>query len=982
MPRRTRQELQFVGREAELALLRGEFTSAIAGEGSLAFLHGEPGIGKTTLARTFAREAGHRGATVLWGRGYDGEWLPPYTPWLEAASGAPNLDLSKTFDDFLHRDGQGQRSGETAQLLDPDEARFKLHEAVVRRLREATGKAALVIILDDMQWMDRGSIELVQHIGHFGLDMPLLLLATYRDTDLAATLPLSQALAKFQRSQRATFIGLSGFHSPDVTQLLESNGVSGVSDEAAGRIIEATAGNPLFVSELIEFWREQSEDGIEIELEEMRFGRVPGGVGAVVNSRFDRLSPTAIWVLRQIAIFPSGFDFALLPPLTGLSETELLDTVDELLAARLIEARPEKGPERYDIVHSIVRMALIEPLSPSRRVRLERAAAEAMERAYGAGVDVRAAELAIQYGRSASLPGAEAGLRYALIAAERAQRGFDRAKTVFYLEIARDLVAQSAPDVRASVLCQLAIAQADVIEIEDAAMTADSAINALELSNADPGTIAAFYADLVTSLKQHASAEAQVWRPLLTAGLAVASQNRDHQWARLMLLKDPVQPVSRDEIVAGRWMGFDPDAVAIARESEDERAAARSVESFDYRNRQETDDYLRLVRNWSEPAAIMYGLTVVGNDLQYRHGAFRAAELIWDEISGIAKRHGAINWQAQATNQLTILHLARGRFAEARDNEARAKALLDQLGQGRRSHVLELEMATAFAIELGGDWSALAEQWLAIVSDRSLDAHDPATLMNVHYAALAAYCFAEAGDLAGASSMIRALTPILESLSAFDPNQNGAVAFAAAAVWRMQLSDFASRYLDLAQSLEAHDLGDYPQTSIALTLARMAALAGQQEEARQHFARARSMLDESGQRPLRAIVDLDEAASSPDVDTADMAAERDALVKNALASFEQLGMSEWQIRAKELSGRVDAPVSPIGELPAGLSEREAEVLRLVARGLSDRQISDQLFVSPRTINSHIRNMLNKTGAVNRTELSVWAVEQGLTAQEG
>jgi DNA-binding CsgD family transcriptional regulator len=186
----------------------------------------------------------------------------------------------------------------------------------------------------------------------------------------------------------------------------------------------------------------------------------------------------------------------------------------------------------------------------------------------------------------------------------------------------------------------------------------------------------------------------------------------------------------------------------------------------------------------------------------------------------------------------------------------------------------------------------------------------------------------------------------------------------------------------LAQSLEAHDLGDYPQTSIALTLARMAALAGQQEEARQHFARARSMLDESGQRPLRAIVDLDEAASSPDVDTADMAAERDALVKNALASFEQLGMSEWQIRAKELSGRVDAPVSPIGELPAGLSEREAEVLRLVARGLSDRQISDQLFVSPRTINSHIRNMLNKTGAVNRTELSVWAVEQGLTAQEG
>ena len=290
-------------------------------------------------------------------------------------------------------------------------------------------------------------------------------------------------------------------------------------------------------------------------------------------------------------------------------------------------------------------------------------------------------------------------------------------------------------------------------------------------------------------------------------------------------------------------------------------------------------------------------------------------------------------------------------------------------------------MATAFAIDTGGNWKELADQWLAIVSDRSLDAHDPATLMNVLYAAMAAYCYAEAGDLAAASSMIQALTTILEALSAFDPNQNGAVAFAAAAIWRMQLAEYAPRYLELARSLEEHGLGDYPQTSIALTLARMAALTSQLDEARQHFARSRLILDESGQRPLRAIVDFDEAASLRDVDRTGVASERDALAKNALATFEMLDMSEWQTRATVFSERVDAPILPIAEMPAGLSEREVEVLRLVARGLSDRQISDQLFVSPRTINSHIRNMLNKTGAVNRTELSVWAVEQGLTAQE-
>ena len=69
---------------------------------------------------------------------------------------------------------------------------------------------------------------------------------------------------------------------------------------------------------------------------------------------------------------------------------------------------------------------------------------------------------------------------------------------------------------------------------------------------------------------------------MLAAGLAVASQHRNHQWARLMLLKDPIQPVSRDEIVAGRWMGFDADAVAIARASDEERTAARAVRALTF----------------------------------------------------------------------------------------------------------------------------------------------------------------------------------------------------------------------------------------------------------------------------------------------------------------------------------------------------------------------------------------------------------------
>src|SRR3954447_25581846 len=136
MPRRTRQELQFVGREAELEQLRQALASTVSGDGSLLLIHGEPGIGKTMLARAFARETEQRGATVLWGRGYDGEWLLPYTPWLEAMSSAQGFALPKELDAFLRRGGHAPVGDAAFPLLDPTEARFRFNDMVVAFLRD------------------------------------------------------------------------------------------------------------------------------------------------------------------------------------------------------------------------------------------------------------------------------------------------------------------------------------------------------------------------------------------------------------------------------------------------------------------------------------------------------------------------------------------------------------------------------------------------------------------------------------------------------------------------------------------------------------------------------------------------------------------------------------------------------------------------------------------------------------------------------
>jgi len=988
----------FVGRATEIASLVGRFQDAASGRGGVALLSGEPGIGKTRLARAFTVEAESRDALVLWGRCFEGEWSPPLTPWVEvigsfvrsssvsqvrlAVSGSESSTEANPLSAIVPELAPFAQGLPAIALLGVEEDRVRLHDAVVRLFTYLSAEQPVVIVLEDLHWADGASLDLLRHLAYFAVNSRLLIVGTYRDLELSPGHPLQALLPALRRDTGASPIVLRGLTERDVESLIGGVSPTPWSARLAHAITVETKGNPFFIEELLRHLVDeaQSTGGGDWSVSgDFTQIAVPEGVRQVVNRRLSRLSEETQRLLTHASIFTGGVDFAVLQAMLDQPEDVLLDALDEALAARMLEPA-SAGVERYDFVHSIVRHTLSETWSPSRRVRLHRRAAEALSTAYVGREREHAGELAVQYHCSASLPGASAGIPFALQAADHASTAFAREAIVNYLRIARDLAISESADRRASILCRLAIAEAEAVLASEAQSTAEEALAALQESASEPEKIADFVADLTKALKQNAYVDSRIWRPMLERGLKLVRENRGRAWAKLMLLNEPVVPVSREVVRAGRWAGFDPEAVNVARLTGDEEDYARSFESFDPRTREETDALADRARTWNRAAAVMYGLTVAANDYHYRHGAFRDAQALWTELTSMSARYGAINWQAQALNQMTWLQIAFGQFAQAKQSEEQANVLLARLGPGRRSHVLAMEMATSFAIYLGGDWPEIASFWSSYVDEPGLGPADLGTLAGTLYGALAAYAFAEAGNAEAAERLLGLLIPILGTMPANETNHNGAVGWAGAAIWRLGKTEHAAALRRYIVDLINSGFGDYPQLSNQLTLARMNALVGTREEATEAFQLARRNLERSGQRPLNAIAALDFASMLSRGGPAHYGQVVE-LLDESIATFEELGMSPWLVRAQLARSEAETRLGGRSQLPAGLTEREADVLKLVARGYSDRQISDELYISPRTVNAHLRNMLNKTSVANRTELSIWAFEHGLVTRD-
>lgn len=547
-----------------------------------------------------------------------------------------------------------------------------------------------------------------------------------------------------------------------------------------------------------------------------------------------------------------------------------------------------------------------------------------------------------------------------------------------FLRMARTLGIEAAAGQRAEILCALAIAEAEALLLADAEQTVDEAIAALSMGGTAmagdrEGALAGFLAKVAAALKD-GGAPRVAWERLVGRGLAAVGERRDLVWARLALLQDRFEPVSRGAIVASRWRDHDPAAVALARAEGDENDCARSLAPFEERSRADTDAILRLARSWTYPPAAMRALDVGGRDLSFRHAAYREAEAAFEELLAAGERYGSIAAQAEALVQLVPCRASLGELALATETQRRAAELVARLGTEHRLHaVIAVMNGSLLAYLLDGDYHALAAGLARfLASDDAV--HGPHGLL---VAGLLAVARVRTGRDEEARRLLATLTPLLLASPPRTYVLNIAVASAAIAIWELALAEFAGEYESLARRLEAAGVGGTFFGVNDLTIARMRTLAGDSSGAAGGFARARAISEANGQRPLRAIVDYDEALAMIRAGRPGDRAHIERLLDAADAQCADLGMEVWRRRVASYRATVGRGAGRSGELPGGLTPRQVEILRLIAAGRTNKEIADDLSISLPTVERHLANIYARLDLRGRVEATAFALRHGI-----
>ena len=979
-PEAARQaDLTFVGRCNELHLFRGAFDRMLAGRRQIVTILGEPGIGKTRCAEAFARVAEDQGALVLWGRCYEEPGAPPYWPWVQilreyiAASSPSELRM-------ILGSGVAEIAALVPELAedideappplpgdrDATQARFRTFDAIARLFERAAEQVPLVLIVDNLHCADAPSLSLLEFLGHELPRRRILLVGTYRDSEVSRKSPLLSALGGLGRESDVERIRLSGLPEDAIAELTTHTLGRPLRHAEIEAINHQTDGNPLFVIELLKVLIEESADAGS----EPIAVRIPDGVREAIGRRLSRLSDQCNELLSVASVLGRKFTASELAVAAEARLEGVLVGLEAAVRAGIVEAFGDV-PGGYRFTHALIRETLYEELSSLDRLRWHGRVGDALVQIHGGRLDAVLTRVAHHYYRGAPYGTADKAARYSAMAAEKAVRIYAYEEALAYcdqvigaLDLARD-----CDDEQLARACFL------------------KGYAHLCLGEVDQSVVMLFRA----ANRAHAVGNAELLSNVVTQLVMATSQHGQTQHIPLLEKTITLLP-DGDSSARARALG----ALAFALRSAGEPARIAPL----------IDESIAMARRVGDPAALCPCLGFAQLALRGDPESLPQRLRLGAECVEIARAAGHREWLADAYSRRALDLLEAGAVAEL-------EALLEGY---ERLDVSELKLHDCYRAShrialslLRGEWDGLEERIEALLESGTRVRPD------------------DAEGVYGAQMFV--LNRDRGRLPAFEPVVRNFVANEARQAWtpglmlmcaELGLLDHARRHFE---RLAEGGFADIPQDDMYATcLVYCAETCSRLGDAEQARALYRLLLPYAGQTAnhpravcfgAAALYLGMLAAAMDDREAAQRHFEAALALNRALGAWPCLARSQYRhgafllasaaaddqergrailLEAEQLAGRLgmEALVDDISvalrgaqdrtAFPDGLTAREIEVLRLMAMGRSNKDISAVLAISLNTVATHVRSILNKTHCANRTEAAAYAIHHGLHAQ--
>jgi DNA-binding CsgD family transcriptional regulator len=984
-----------VGRDAELARLRTLLDQAADGRAVAALVSGDAGVGKSRLVAEVMTVAAERGFTVLTGQCAEIGDSVPYLPFADAIRNAsPEIEAAVKARPVLARllpDGGGPHHAEAdwAGLT-----RQQMFGAVLGLLAELSAQAPVLLVIEDLHWADASTRDLVTFLLRMLHRERVATIGTYRSDDMYRRHPLRPVVADLLRLPSVISVELGPLAPAALAEHLFSipNGPGRLSASTINRIVARAEGNAYYAEELITSLSGEvpapGASGEDIE------PGLPSGLAALLLSRVERVSDAAQQVLRAAAVAGRRASDDLVRAASRLPDMDYEDAVREAVAHQLLAS---DGADGYAFRHALLREAVYNDLLPGERTRLHARLASLLSDVPGA-----AAELAHHSLASHDVPGAfdasiRAGSEAGMIGAPtEAHRHYDQALALW------DRVDQAeklAGMTRGKLGLKSALAAAASGEVPRAVhllrrirmLLADS-----PEGDADPELRSRVGERLAYYLLQIESKEA------FAESLRVARETVDHTpadpptwyFARAMATYAIALMVAGDNAAAREWAkraravagqsdapSVEADAVVTlgqlsSREGNADEAIGMFTAAFEHAAATRVLGvelraaynlaHERLVRGELKEAARVahlgvsradaegLGLAPFGLDLQHLHFQAHFADGDWEHAQELAD-----GFPVRVTSQPEAVLSSMALFVDvARGNPAadERRTWLEPFWGDPFVAYIARGLLAECALWRGDTDVALSHAQAAIDAD-AWPAHGPAV---IRVAALAIAARADralaargSGNDDAAAAEVAAAAAVLEVaregarwpmrpqavlgregrgwLARAEAEYDRARGRNSAAAWEKVLPEFGPQY-------------KYETARVQWRLAEALAEAGRRDEASAVWRAAFETAGDLRAAPLRAV--LDDLARRARLDTGAAGA------RNGHGA------------------RGD------GGALGGLTDREREVLRLLARGLSNREIGAELFISAKTASVHVSNILGKLGAASRTEAAAIAHREG------